>query len=150
MQSPRIFNYLSQDLSRLGRRLDRLVYVSCTEEGLEEKFLPNFIKVTPFEGTAAEAAEDCELLSLINFLKHCSLSPDDVRSSISRYGGGTIPGVGSRFNEAKRLQETKATQRRSIGRFLGFTQTQGAPNFLGAGPPGAAPAGLGGPLGGPK
>lgn len=40
-----------QDFSRLGRRPDRLIYVSCTDEGLDEHFRANFIRVTPFEGT---------------------------------------------------------------------------------------------------
>ena len=41
----------AQDFSRLGRRLDRLIYVSCTDEGLDDRFRANFIRVSPFEGT---------------------------------------------------------------------------------------------------
>ncbi|OEH79629.1 hypothetical protein cyc_04241 [Cyclospora cayetanensis] len=114
-----------KDFSRLGRRPDRVIYVSCTDEGLDERFRANFIKVPPFGGTAAEMVSDTELLDLVNFLKHCSLSPDDVRSSIARFGGGEDGGVGRRFDAAKKAQESKANQRRSIGKLFGMSAQGG-------------------------
>ncbi|KAL8273042.1 hypothetical protein Esti_002963 [Eimeria stiedai] len=114
-----------KDFSRLGRRPERLIYVSCTDDGLDERFRANFIRVTPFEGTAAEMTSDTDLLDLINFLKHCSLSPDDVRNSIARFGGGEDGGVGRRFDAAKKVQESKANQRRSLGKLLGVGTAQG-------------------------
>lgn len=84
---------------------------------------------------AAEMSSDTELLDLINFLKHCSLSPDDVRSSIARFGGGEDGGVGRRFDAIKKAQESKANQRRSIGKLFGMSPTQGGPALA---PPPAA------------
>ncbi|KAL8455495.1 hypothetical protein Emag_000624 [Eimeria magna] len=118
-----------KDFSRLGRRPDRLIYVSCTDDGLDERFRANFIRVAPFEGTAAEMSSDTDLLDLINFLKHCSLSPDDVRNSIARFGGGEDGGVGRRFDAAKKAQESKANQRRSLGKLFGMGPTQGGSGF---------------------
>lgn len=73
---------------------------------------------------------DTELLDLINFLKHCSLSPEDVRNSIARFGGGEDGGVGRRFDAAKKAQESKANQRRSIGKLFGMSPAQGGSNLV--------------------
>ena len=73
---------------------------------------------------------DTELLDLLNFLKHCSLSPDDVRSSIARFGGGEDGGVGRRFDAAKKAQESKANQRRSIGKLFGMSPAPGVSSLM--------------------
>lgn len=136
-----------KDFSRLGRRPDRLIYVSCTDEGLDERFRANFIRVRPFEGTAPEMGSDTELLDLINFLKHCSLSPDDVRNSIARFGGGEDGGVGRRFDAAKKAQESKANQRRSIGKLFGMNPTQGGSSLASQQPAAQHGVMFGGPTG---
>lgn len=90
---------------------------------------------------------DTELGDLLNFLKHCSLSPEDVRLSIARYGGGEDGGVGRRYDAAKKAQETKASQRRNIGKLFGISSSQGQAGAQGFLPPPQQSAALGGKAG---
>eukprot|EP00923_Selenidium_pygospionis_P029947 GHVN01053214.1.p1 GENE.GHVN01053214.1~~GHVN01053214.1.p1 ORF type:complete len:445 (+),score=50.96 GHVN01053214.1:1526-2860(+) len=101
-----------KNLSRLGRPLDRVVILDC--EPASFLLQPeNGIHIRPFKGESGDA----DLEDLIDFLKMLASTPEDVRSTLARFGGGDID-LPHRWAEYKGKQEKKASSRRSFGKAL--------------------------------
>lgn len=119
-----------KDLSKLGRRLDRILIVDHDAEAF--RLQPeNGILIKPFEGEP----NDCELADLLDFLKAAAASPGDLRQFVAKFGGGDED-IGRRYLLHKQDQDVKVEQRRSVGRFL----SPGAQQRF---PPGAGPSNFG-------
>ncbi|CBZ51742.1 conserved hypothetical protein [Neospora caninum Liverpool] len=110
-----------RNLERLGRRMDRVLYIDVDGAHLPATQTGNFIKVTPFHGEAQEMLEDHALPELTDFLIGAAVSAGDVREMLLRYGGGADGNVGKRFLLEKIDAEKRANQRRSIGRVFGLS-----------------------------
>ncbi|PHJ21037.1 nli interacting factor family [Cystoisospora suis] len=116
-----------RDLARLGRRLDRVLYIDTDGSNLPFSQKENFIKVSPFHGEAEEMLNDRTLSELTDLLISAAISAGDVRDIVRRYGGGEEEGVGRRFLSEKLEAGKKADQRRSIGRVFGFSSSGSSP-----------------------
>ncbi|KEP61349.1 UNVERIFIED_CONTAM: NLI interacting factor family phosphatase [Hammondia hammondi] len=114
-----------RNLERLGRRMDRVLYIDIDGSVLPSTQMRNFIKVTPFHGEAQEMLEDHALPELTDLLIGAAVSAGDVREMLLRYGGGADGNVGKRFLLEKIDAEKRANQRRSIGRVFGLSGAPG-------------------------
>ncbi|PFH33389.1 NLI interacting factor family phosphatase [Besnoitia besnoiti] len=114
-----------RNLERLGRRMDRVLYIDVDGTNLPASQTANFIKVAPFHGEAQEMLEDRALPELTDLLIGAAISAGDVREVLLRYGGGADGNVGKRFLVEKLDAEKRANQRRNIGRAFGFSGGSG-------------------------
>lgn len=120
-------NHYVKDLSKLGRRLDRLLIVDHDPAAFQLQ-PENGILIKPFEGDT----NDSELADLLDFLKAAATSPADIRQFVSKFGGGDVD-VGRRYLLHKQDQDVKVEQRRSVGRYFSSQQQRFPPG----GPPGS-------------
>jgi len=102
-----------KDLNRLGRRLERTVIIDHDPRAFSLQ-PENAILIREFDGDES----DRDLESLIDFLTMVATSPDDVRKTIKKFGGGD-ENLGKRWMVFKSEQEKKAESRRSFGRAFG-------------------------------
>lgn len=117
-----------RDLSRLGRRMDRILYIDTEAASLPIDQKENFIRVPAFHGEAEEMLHDHALEDVTDLLISAAVSAGDVRLLLRRYGGGEDGDVGKRFLLEKQQAEKKADQRRSIGRLFGFSGARQLPH----------------------
>lgn len=99
-----------KDLSKLGRRLDRLLIIDHDPAAFQLQ-PENGLLIRPFDGDHA----DSELADLLEFLKAAATTPGDIREFVSRFGGGDAD-LGRRYLLHKQDQDKLVEQRRSISR----------------------------------
>eukprot|EP00931_Biecheleriopsis_adriatica_P087153 TRINITY_DN6165_c0_g2_i1.p1 TRINITY_DN6165_c0_g2~~TRINITY_DN6165_c0_g2_i1.p1 ORF type:complete len:348 (-),score=75.54 TRINITY_DN6165_c0_g2_i1:2-1045(-) len=119
-------NHFVKDLSKLGRRLDRVLIIDHDPESFQLQ-PENGIQIKSFEGDTS----DTELADLMEFLKAAASSNQDLRQFVSKFGGGDVD-VGRRYLLQKQEEDKLVEKRRSVGRV--FAAKSGFPN---------APAGQG-------
>eukprot|EP00440_Ansanella_granifera_P031373 gb/GFBE01034064.1/.p1 GENE.gb/GFBE01034064.1/~~gb/GFBE01034064.1/.p1 ORF type:complete len:349 (+),score=67.38 gb/GFBE01034064.1/:1-1047(+) len=122
-------NHFVKDLSKLGRRMDRVLILDHDPEAYQLQ-PENGIHIRPFTGDTT----DTELADLLEFLKAAASSNQDLRQFVAKYGGGDED-VGRRYLLQKQEEDKLVEKRRSVGRV--FAQRSGFPG----GPPGQQPFG---------
>ncbi|CAK8990402.1 unnamed protein product [Durusdinium trenchii] len=113
-------NHFVKDLSKLGRKLDRVLMIDHDPVAFELQ-PENGILIRPFDGDPS----DTELADLLEFLKAAASTPMDLRKFVQKYGGGDED-VGRRYllerQEQGKLIEKKRVLGRAIGARSGFAQ----------------------------
>ncbi|KAF8823124.1 NLI interacting factor family phosphatase [Cardiosporidium cionae] len=113
-QCKRRHGHFIKDISRLGRKMDRVVMVD--HDPMAYMLHPeNGILIKEFNGDPG----DCELESLIDLLKVMAVSREDVRTQIGKYSGAGVD-IGRRYLVEKSLCDEKAENRRSLGKAFGM------------------------------
>jgi len=120
-------NHFVKDLSKLGRKLDRVLMIDHDPVAFELQ-PENGILIRPFEGDPS----DTELADLLEFLKAAASTNMDLRKFVQKYGGGDED-VGRRYllekQEQGKLIEKKRVLGRAIGARSGFPAAGQSPSF---------------------
>jgi len=125
-------NHYVKDLSKLGRRLDRVLIIDHDAESFQLQ-PENGILIREFTGDTS----DTELMDLLEFLKAAASSNQDLRKFVDKFGGGDED-VGRRYLLHKQEEEKLVEKRRSVGRvFAAKSGFPGAPQQFGS--PGMMP-----------
>lgn len=104
-------NRYVKDLSKLGRRLDRVLIIDHDPAAFQLQ-PENGVLISEFVGDT----NDTELADLLEFLKAAASTPNtDIREFVSKFGGGDSD-IGRRYLLHKQDQDQKVQQRRSVGR----------------------------------
>lgn len=117
-------NHYVKDLSKLGRKLERVLIIDHDPAAFQWQ-PENGILIKPFEGDPS----DTELADLLDFLKAAATTNGDIRSFVSKFGGGDED-LGRRYLIHKQEQDERSEKRRAVGR--AFAARSGFP----AAPPG--------------
>lgn len=115
-------NTYVKDLSRLGRKMDRVLCIDHDAEAFQLQ-PENGIVIREFNGDP----NDSELAVLIDFLKHAASNTSagaDIRKEVEKFGGGDED-IGRRYLVYKDEQDQLVEKRRSFGR--AFSQKSGFP-----------------------
>jgi hypothetical protein len=112
-------SHFVKDLSKLGRRLDRLLIMDHDPAAFQLQ-PENGILIKEFNGDTS----DSELADLLEFLKAAATANVDLRQYVRKFGGGDCD-IGRRYLVHKQDQDKKVEGRRQVGRYFSAGSNRG-------------------------